>query len=303
MARPPEAPAPAPPPRAGLPVIEVLDAFLEWCRANREPRTFDWYRDRLQMFADAIPDDLDVAELRPFHVTRVMDTRGAKWTNNGKHNLARAVQRAMNWAERQGMIDRSPIRHVEKPAMEARELCATPADFAEAIAAIEEPRFAELVRFAWESGARPQEIVAIEARHVDFEQRRVAFPRKESKGKRAMRLIYLTPEAAAILRPLVEKNATGLLFRNSRGQPWRHDSINCAFCRLAGKIGKKLHLGAFRKGFATEALKNGVDVISLPHLMGHRDSTMLSRVYARVEQDRDHMIRAAERAKKPNSPG
>lgn len=58
--------------------------------------------------------------------------------------------------------------------------------------------------------------------------------------------------------------------------------------RLARELGTKYHLGAFRKGYATEALKSGVDVIGLAHLMGHRDPSMLSRVYARVQQDPEY---------------
>jgi integrase len=69
--------------------------------------------------------------------------------------------------------------------------------------------------------------------------------------------------------------------------------------RLARELGTKYHLGAFRKGYATEALKSGVDVIGLAHLMGHRDPSMLSRVYARVQQDPEYMAELARRAKRP----
>jgi integrase len=294
MARPPE--GRQKPRSAPKLVVEILDAFLGWAEANRGPRTYDWYRERLQIFAEAIPATLAIADLRPFHVTRVMDTRGKGWTNNGRHNLARAVQRAFNWAEKQGLIDRSPIRHVEKPPMEAREVCVTPADYG---LALEHARggFRDLIRFAWESGARPQEIVAIEARHVDAEQSRVVFPRDEAKGGKAMRVMYLTGEALAILGPLIARNPEGPLFRTASGSAWRGDSVNCAFCRLKKKIGKKLHLGAFRKGFTTEALKNGVDTLTTSHLLGHVNGVMVGRVYGKVQQDPEFMRRSMERAK------
>jgi integrase len=69
--------------------------------------------------------------------------------------------------------------------------------------------------------------------------------------------------------------------------------------RLARELGTKYHLGAFRKGYATEALKSGVDVIGLAHLMSHRDPSMLSRAYAPVQQDPEYMAELARRAKKP----
>ena len=45
------------------------------------------------------------------HVTRVMDANAEAWNANTKNDFATAVQRAFNWAERQGLIDRNPLRH------------------------------------------------------------------------------------------------------------------------------------------------------------------------------------------------
>jgi integrase len=66
---------------------------------------------------------------------------------------------------------------------------------------------------------------------------------------------------------------------------------------LAREHGTKYHLGAFRKGYATEALKNGVDTVTVAHLLGHSDASMVSRVYAKVQQDPKFMAEAARRAK------
>jgi integrase len=73
---------------------------------------------------------------------------------------------------------------------------------------------------------------------------------------------------------------------------WQEETV-----RLAREHGPKYHLGAFRKGFATESLKAGVDTVTLAHLLGHRDPSMISRVYGQVQQDPEHMANAARRAK------
>lgn len=73
--------------------------------------------------------------------------------------------------------------------------------------------------------------------------------------------------------------------------------------RLARVHGVKYHLGAFRKGFATEALKNGVDTVTVAHLLGHADASMVSRVDAKVQQDPRFMAEAARRAKGKGSAG
>jgi integrase len=67
--------------------------------------------------------------------------------------------------------------------------------------------------------------------------------------------------------------------------------------KRALELSRKYHLGAFRKGYATEGLKNGVDTITLANLMGHVNGSMLSRIYAKVQQDPAFMAESARRAK------
>lgn len=294
MARPPETRG-FDPDRPPL-VLDVLDAFLDWTKANREPRTYDWYRDFILQFKDAIPRSIAVPDLRPYHASRVMDAR-SDWNANSKHGFARAVCRAFNWAVRQGIIRASPLAGLEKPTPEAREQHATPADYEEAMTLASPAEFRDVIAFAWETGLRPQEVRVIEAGHVRFDEGRVVVPRPQAKGKRTVRVIYLTAEATGLVRPLCQRHPTGPVFRNSEGNPWTKDAINCAFTRLERKMGRRLHLGAFRKGWATEALKNGVDVITTAHLMGHANSNMLARHYAKMQADPKFMGEAAKRAR------
>lgn len=214
------------------------------------------------------------------------------------------------------------------------------------MAACSDPSLRDLIEMAWETGARPQELRAIEARHYRREESRFVLPPQESKGKRYHRVIYLGSDRARdIVDRRIAEFPTGPLLRNSRGDPWTKDAINCAFRRLraamaeavmerdgkprpalggrpkaddpgrkagaaslaawktelarvAAEVVPPLHLGAFRKGYATEALKAGIDTLSLAHLLGHRDGAMVSRVYGKVQQDPSHMADVARRAKR-----
>jgi hypothetical protein len=67
------------------------------------------------------------------------------WSASTKNGFARSIQRAMNWAEGQGLIERTPIPKVEKPAGESRELVITPPEFDDLLA-----------RFPWPA---PQKLV------------------------------------------------------------------------------------------------------------------------------------------------
>ena len=99
-------------------VVSLIDEFLEWVQTNQAPKTYEWYRFRLQTFAKLYPSLL-TTDLKPFHVQRWID--GLKLSSGSKHNYARAIMRCMTWSEEQGLIDKNPIRHFKKPRAGKRE--------------------------------------------------------------------------------------------------------------------------------------------------------------------------------------
>src|SRR5947209_1368793 len=48
-------------------VVAILDLFLDHSQKHNSPRTYEWYRDFLQDFADTC-SMLRVEDLKPFHV-------------------------------------------------------------------------------------------------------------------------------------------------------------------------------------------------------------------------------------------
>jgi integrase len=288
--------------------IVVIDRFLGWLRENKAARTLEWYDRHLAAFTaflkereglrmgDGVAPRCAVAEIKPYFLT---DTCAAhpEWSATTRHGFCRAVQRAFRWAEQEGLITQTPLRHVHKPTPRDKEIVVSQEEFERILAHVRDQDFRDLLTVAWYSGARPQELLRVEARHVDLELGRWVFPKDEAKGKKTPRVVYLTQEAKAITARLMAEHPEGPLFRNQDGNPWHRWAINCRFLRLKKKIGRKLHLGAFRKTWATEALKNGVDTVTAAHLLGHSNTAMLSRIYAKMQQDPEYMRKAMERAK------
>jgi integrase len=277
MARPPEERKPIPSGPSAL-VVELLDAFLEWTKNNQAPKTYRWHRDNIQNFVSEIPPTMTVAELKPYHVTRVMDAKDT-WSNSTKNGFARSVQRGMKWAEKQGLIERTPIPQVEKPGRESREVVITPEEFDDLLARFPDQEFGDVLITCWETGCRPQEMMRVEARHVDLTNARWVFRLKESKGKKFTRIVYLTERAAEITRRLVSEHPTGPLFRNADGEPWDKNAINRRFHRKKKALGRKLCLYHIRHSFATRMLLAGVDAL-IPS-----KSTAFGRVTRRASSD------------------
>lgn len=216
-------------------VLVIIERFLEWCEKHR-PDSYVWYRQRLKQFALSIPRLLRVAEFKPFHVQQWVDGHG-EWSDGHKRGSTVAVQRAFRWAEKMGHIAQSPVRHVDKPQQGKRERFISPAEYAMLLERYPDS-FGELLRMAWHFGARPQESVRIEARHVDLPNRRVTLPPGEAKGKKRWRVIYLNDRALRLVTERAAACPEGPIFRNADGEPWTAMAVNCRFNRLQEHLGR-----------------------------------------------------------------
>lgn len=101
-------------------VVGVIDAFLDWCQKHKAHDTYQWYVRRTQSFVSSVPATLTIREFKPIHVTRWIDSHST-WNDGTKRGSMIAVQRAMNWAVKQGVIEKSPIAYLEKPQAGRRE--------------------------------------------------------------------------------------------------------------------------------------------------------------------------------------
>lgn len=217
----------------------IIDEFLDWTQKNRELGTYDWYRDHLQSFLDAItPKTLAVGKIKPEHVENWLDSH--RWGDSVRRGAITAVLRAFNWAEKRGRIDKNPLRgKIEKPTAGKREQVITPAEYKQVLDIVSGP-FRDLLITVWETGCRPQEVTRVEARHVELKESRWVFPVKESKGKKKKRVVWLTPAVLAIVKRLTAKHSDGPLYRNNDGDPWTPSALNCAFIRLQVEMGKRV---------------------------------------------------------------
>jgi integrase len=273
---------------AQLTVAWLCDQFLDYAKLHRADGTYHWYKFYLDEFFAAVGPKLLVDQLTPRRVNDWIQSRFGRHSDTVQHHAARCVVRAMNWAVKERLIDRSPLIGLVKPSPTNRETAITPAQFKTCLEHAKGP-FRDVLLMLWHTGCRPQELRLIEARWVDGNK--IVLPALKSKGKKRRRVIYLNPTAAGIVQRLSAANPTGPIFRNQLGNPWTKDAINCGFVRLRSKTGiDGLCAYALRHGFATEALKSGVDTTTVGVLMGHSNPAMVARVYQHLAQDDDYML-------------
>lgn len=276
-------------------VCVVLDLFLEWCQNHKAARTYDWYLAYLQSFVGTIPGDLAVRDLKPFHVQRWLD--GKPGWRTGKRGATVAVQRALNWAVKSGYVSKNPVKDMERPQPSRREVFLTAEQFAALCAAVRDRDFLDVLEACWDTGCRPNELMVVEAAHVDLDGRRWVLPVEKSKGKKRSRVVYLTDRALEITKRRMAAWKSGPIFRNTDGAPWTRFALNCRFARLKEKTRIACSLYALRHSWATRMLASGkIDAVTAAMLLGHKDTAMISRFYAHLTQLPDHLRQAARKA-------
>jgi len=280
-----------------VPVSLVLAKFLAWAQRRRAEKTYDWYQMHLQSFAAQVGKRLKVATLKPKHVTEWIDKVHQDSSDSTQHGAIRAVQRAFNWAVREGHLSHNPIANAEKPTPTKREVIISEEQFEQMLRMTTDRAETDLLVAMWETGCRPQEIRIVEARHFEEANQRWLFETKNSKGKKIQRVVYLTDKALVITRRLAQQNPKGPIFRNRKGAPWNKGSMRCRF-RKFSKLGiKGLCPTTIRHSYTTHALARGIDSVTLAAILGHTDVTTLSRHYAHLIKRPDHMQRSVRRAR------
>jgi integrase len=347
-------------------VVEVVDRFLKWTKANRKPRTWQWYDNYFKGILEALPAGLLVNDLKAHHVTRCLEVNVGRWKAANSQNAAcRAIKRAMNWAAKQEIIARAPLGDMEVPEREARDVWYEADEWSALVGSIDHPDFVTFVTMMRQTGCRPFELRQVTAANYDRENKQWVFKRKSSKGKRYHRKVMLSPAAIRLTEEAMQQYPEGPLFRyhpargsetltpkkvaqhygvafetvrawidadklaatqltspgakikryqitwdalaafelatgtRPNGKTWGPGEIRRQIDRMEKKLGWRPMVYAIRHTFAVDALKAGVDSLYVAKLLGHRDLSMVAKVYGHIGADTEDMHGRLTQALKP----
>ena len=298
-------------------VRQVLQAYWKWAKKNLAESTCKRRQPILESFSKAIPATLKAEQLRAFHVLKWVDENDTKRVpvkgkgNKGKRQPSEKpispttagdyislVKGVMSWAESAGYVDQDPIAKMTKPARRVREFFIPAELWPNVFAAATDQQFKDYLGFMVATGARAEEIVRFEALHL--RGNRFILPVAESKGRKKARVVYIPDDAMEIVKRLCEQHPTGKLFRNSQGNPWNRDSINCRFRRLKTVLKMpEICATVLRHSFAHHRLTSGQDALTVSKLCGHVDTRMLATRYGHLDANLDFMSGAANQIPSP----
>jgi hypothetical protein len=98
--------------------LQLCGKFLLHSQKHNEPGTHAWYKEYLDDLCGFVHEEagllgaLPAAALKPFHVTAWLDAHPGWTTKRGC--AIRAVKRAFNWADDQGVLSPSPIKKLRR---------------------------------------------------------------------------------------------------------------------------------------------------------------------------------------------
>lgn len=289
----------------------AIDQYLEYIRKHRSLRTYRTYRPVLHVhfrnsYTKTYVDEVDRSDILKF----MSDLFDCGLVARTVYDRLVVVLQLFKRHGYKNLVERSDWpNYVEtiRPIYEPEEIAAMlkHADSNEAI----------LIKFCVATGFRDREIRYVTWRDIDFRNcvvRVTAKPVWKFKPKNYEERAVPVPAALIEqLRELKEKGNAALsepVFPNTKGKPNSlhieiikdvayRARLNCGQCvtkhgnRCAdGPHCQRFFLHKFRHTFATEHLRDGVDIRTLQGWMGHRDiqSTM---VYLKGIQSKDALVK------------
>lgn len=245
-------------------ILEICEAYLAKVEGEGAAKTYNDRADTLFDFCYGLPPrfrqksenkkpstptsgdyihkghaDIAVSTLLPLHVDKWLNAHPT-W-KGGRRSRVQALKRALNYGVESGLMSASPIRGYKIQRQNARVTYLTP-EHEKSLCDAANSAMSTAIKVCIRTGARPGcEFAALTAQHIKDHGDRMewVFLAAESKTKR-LRVIRITdPEIIAIAREQMKTHPRGSIFRNTRGDEWKRESLSLAFRKVKNRLIKK----------------------------------------------------------------
>jgi integrase/recombinase XerD len=205
-----------------------------------------------------------------------------------QHNIARSLKAFLNFCVREELLDLSPFDRLKMPKLPQHEIeFFNPTEITKILKACKTERDLALCTFLLDTGLRASEAIAVNI--GDLDRREGTVNVVQGKGQKD-RTVYIGAKTrrhlARYLRTRPDAVDREPLFVSQSKERLTLDGLVQLMRRLQERSGvPKCRAHTFRRTFAVNCLRNGMNVYVVAKLMGHADITMLKRYLAFLEQD------------------
>jgi integrase len=217
--------------------------------------------------------------------------RGLGVAPKTENNVLTPLRQAFRHAFEEGLVDSNPMTRVRAAAVERRDPDPfTVAEIRAILGACAEPQHRALFQFAFATGLRTSELIALVWGDVDWDKRVLHVRRAKVRGEiktpktaSGRRAVDLCEPAMAALTEVVSFPLLVVFLDPATGQPWPDDApIRKAWTAALERAGVRYRSPyQTRHTYASMMLSAGEDPTYIAAQMGHRDWGMIRKVYAR----------------------
>lgn len=273
-------------PTGGMTVADLWPLYLQDRQgrpAERNMRSTGNFL--LPHFGALRPEQIETNDCRAYHASRLAAGKsvGTIWTELGHLRIV------LNWAAKRRLIERAP--HIELPPKPApRDRYLTRAEITRLLAADAEPHIRLAILLMLTTGGRIGAILELTWERVDLERGQVNL-RTDDTGPRKGRAVV--PVNSTLRAALVEARQAALSDHVVEWAGGPVKSIRKGFKRAVenAKL-KDVTPHVLRHTAAVHMAEAGVPMSRISQFLGHSNTAVTERVYARYAPD--HLADAAE---------
>lgn len=210
------------------------------------------------------PDQITARHVRQY---LALYANKSDWYLNGH---ARAIRTLLRFWHKEGYLPQ-PVTF-DMPKVRQKRLPFLTADQVARVMKAADVREGAIVAFIVDSGLRRQEVVNLNRQDIDLKTGLVKV--WQGKGKKdRISLIGATARRYLLRywRTCPDQRPEAPAFQTKDGQRLTVYGLSALLARLSKKVGFRVSPHALRRTFATLALQNGMDLVSVQMLMGHAD--------------------------------
>lgn len=273
---------------------QLIDAFLLHRRASGcSIKTLDWHEASLRKFQRWLPtENQDAATWTPLllrsyvvHLQNETSSRGKPLSGHTITSYTSSLLAFLRWLYEEEITPSNLALKIKKPRLpELVKEAYTEDEVRRMLKAADSLRDTAILSILVDCGIRAAEVCNLATSDLVLDQRLLIV--RSGKGRKDRVVPFSPSTARAISRYLLKRSEeTEILFPSAKGGKLLPNSLKQLVQRIAKRAsvdGATVH--RFRRTFATWYLRNGGDLMTLRHLMGHADLSTTS-VYLHITKE------------------
>ncbi len=261
---------------------EIVEFLLDREARGLSDFTLQFYRQQLAH----LPPWPSLTSVTPTDIREALIRHGKTHSPGGVHALYRALRACIRWYSQEYDLpnprSKVPPPKVPQALLDPVELTTVRKMLQTCPHTFHGERDKAILLFLLDTGVRRSELLALQKRDVDMTGSVLV---RQGKGGKA-RTVFLSAKTRKQLLKYLRYNDTPYLWIDDASEPLSSSALQAILRRRAQQAHVPVptpHM--FRRAFALQSLRNGVDLVSIQRMLGHSSLAIVSRYLKQVDED------------------